>query len=99
MFGFAVGALALRHLHRTKHPVLDLSVFSVRTFRAGIYGGSAFRAGAGTLVFLLPLLLQLVFGLSAAASGSITFATAAGSLSMKIADRASSLASASAMSS
>ncbi len=85
VFGFAVGALALRHLHRTKHPVLDLSVFRVQTFRAGIYGGSAFRAGAGTLVFLLPLLLQLVFGLSAAASGSITFATAAGSLSMKIA--------------
>ncbi|MFY9694935.1 MAG: MFS transporter, partial [Xanthobacteraceae bacterium] len=85
VFGSAVGALALRHLHRTKHPVLDLSVFRVQTFRAGIYGGSAFRAGAGTLVFLLPLLLQLVFGLSAAASGSITFATAAGSLSMKIA--------------
>ncbi|MFZ0372418.1 MAG: MFS transporter [Xanthobacteraceae bacterium] len=85
VFGFAVGALALRHLHRTEHPVLDLSVFRVQTFRAGIYGGSAFRAGAGTLVFLLPLLLQLVFGLSAAASGSITFATAAGSLSMKIA--------------
>ena len=46
-----------------------------------------FRAGAGTLVFLLPLLLQVVFGLSAAVSGSITFATALGSMSMKMTAR------------
>jgi EmrB/QacA subfamily drug resistance transporter len=81
--GFAIGALALRHLRRTEHPVLDLSVFRIATFRTGILGGSMFRAGAGTLVFLLPLLLQIVFGLSAAASGSITFATAIGSVMMK----------------
>jgi EmrB/QacA subfamily drug resistance transporter len=83
--GFSLGALALQHLRRAKHPVLDLSVFRIPTFKAGIFGGSAFRSGAGTLVFLLPLLLQLVFGLSAAASGSITFATAVGSMSMKLA--------------
>jgi EmrB/QacA subfamily drug resistance transporter len=83
VLGAVVGAIALRHLWRTKHPVLDLSVFRIATFRAGVYGGSVFRAGAGTLVFLLPLLLQVVFGLSAAASGSITFATAVGSILMK----------------
>ncbi len=60
-----LGALALRHLRRATHPVLDLSVFRIATFRASICGGSVFRAGAGTLVFLLPLLLQVVFGLSA----------------------------------
>jgi MFS family permease len=87
VFGFALGALALRHLWRAKHPVLDLSVFRIATFRAGIYGGSMFRAGAGTLVFLLPLLLQVVFGLSAAVSGSITFATALGSVTMKMTAR------------
>ena len=85
--GFALGALSFRHLRRAKHPLLDLSVFRIPTFQAAIYGGSLFRAGAGTLVFLLPLLLQVVFGLSAFASGSITFATAAGSLSMKITAR------------
>jgi EmrB/QacA subfamily drug resistance transporter len=87
VIGFALGALSLRHLHRTKHPLLDLSVFRIPTFQAAIYGGSLFRAGAGTLVFLLPLLLQVVYGLSAFASGSITFATAVGSLSMKITAR------------
>jgi EmrB/QacA subfamily drug resistance transporter len=85
--GFALGALSFYHLRRTKHPLLDLSVFRIQTFQAAIYGGSLFRAGAGTLVFLLPLLLQVVFGLSAFVSGSITFATAAGSLSMKLTAR------------
>ena len=46
------------------------SVFRIPTFRVSICGGSLFRAGAGTLVFLLPLLLQVVFGLTAFASGT-----------------------------
>jgi EmrB/QacA subfamily drug resistance transporter len=87
VFGFVLGALALRHLRRAAHPLLDLSVFRIQTFKASIWGGSLFRAGAGTLVFLLPLLLQIVFGLTAFASGTITFATAAGSLTMKITAR------------
>jgi EmrB/QacA subfamily drug resistance transporter len=87
VLGVVVGTLALRHLWSSRHPLLDLSVFRIATFRASIYGGSLFRAGAGTLVFLLPLLLQVVFGLSAFASGCITFATAAGSMSMKLTAR------------
>jgi EmrB/QacA subfamily drug resistance transporter len=87
VLGFILGALALRHLLRSEHPLLDLSVFRIVTFRASIGAGSLFRAGAGTLVFLLPLLLQVVFGLSAAVSGSITFATAVGSMSMKMTAR------------
>jgi EmrB/QacA subfamily drug resistance transporter len=83
VLGVVLGTLALRHLLRSNHPLLDLSVFRIVTFRAGISGGSLFRAGAGTLVFLLPLLLQIVFGLSAFASGSMTFASAVGSMSMK----------------
>src|SRR5579884_1721767 len=85
--GFVLGALAIRHLRRAQHPLLDISVFRIATFQAAIFGGSLFRAGAGTLVFLLPLLLQVVFGLSAFASGTITFATAVGSLSMKLTAR------------
>ena len=38
-------------------------------------------------MFLLPLLLQVVFGMSAFASGTITFATALGSMSMKMTAR------------
>jgi EmrB/QacA subfamily drug resistance transporter len=81
--GFITGFFALRHLRRTEHPLLNLSIFRIPTFRASIGGGSLFRAGAGSLVFLLPLLLQVVLGMSAFASGLITFATAVGSMSMK----------------
>ncbi|HEX3938192.1 MAG TPA: MFS transporter [Xanthobacteraceae bacterium] len=84
-FGIVSGVLGIWHLHRAKYPVLDLSVFRITTFQTGISGGSLFRAGAGSLVFLLPLLLQVVFGMTAFASGTITFATAVGSISMKMA--------------
>jgi MFS family permease len=87
VLGVAFGTLALRHLWRSPHPLLDLSVFRIATFQTSITGGSLFRAGAGSLVFLLPLLLQVVFGLSAFASGTITFATALGSISMKLTAR------------
>ena len=87
VLGLVLGTLALRHLWRSPHPLLDLSVFKIATFQNSITGGSLFRAGAGSLVFLLPLLLQVVFGLSAFASGTITFATAVGSMSMKLTAR------------
>jgi EmrB/QacA subfamily drug resistance transporter len=85
--GLIIGAFALRHLNRQAHPLLDLSVFRTATFRASIGGGSLFRAGQGTLVFLLPLLLQVVFGMTAFASGILTFASAVGSMSMKVTAR------------
>jgi len=87
VLGVIFGTLALRHLWSSPHPLLDLSVFRIATFQTSITGGSLFRAGAGSLVFLLPLLLQIVFGLSAFASGTITFATAIGSISMKLTAR------------
>jgi EmrB/QacA subfamily drug resistance transporter len=85
--GLVIGGFALRHLRRQTHPLVDLSIFGTPTFRASIGAGSLFRAGAGTLVFLLPLLLQVVFGLTAFASGILTFATAVGSMSMKVTAR------------
>jgi EmrB/QacA subfamily drug resistance transporter len=81
--GMVVGGFALRHLKARKHPLLELSLFRTATFRASVGGGWLYRAGQGTLVFLLPLLLQVVFGMTAFASGILTFATAVGSMSMK----------------
>ena len=87
VFMLAVGsALVFTYvLHaRTKHaPVLDLKLLSVPTFRASIIGGSLFRVGIGAMVFLLPLLFQLVFGLTAFASGALTFAGAIGAILMR----------------
>ena len=55
----------------------------VPTFRLSVIGGSLTRITQGAQPFLLPLMLQLGFGMSAAASGSITIAGAIGSLGMK----------------
>ena len=65
-------------------PILDIALFRVRTFRASVVGGFVFRMGIGALPFLTPLMLQLGFGLSPFASGMITFAGAAGAITMKI---------------
>lgn len=83
----AVGLLALAgygwHARRHPHPLIDLTLFRCPTFRAGVVGGSIFRIGVGATPFLLPLMLQLGFGLSPLASGLLTFASAAGAMFMK----------------
>jgi hypothetical protein len=47
-------------------------------------GGFLFRIGIGAMPFLLPLMLQAGFGLSAFNSGMLTFAAAAGAMTMKL---------------
>lgn len=75
--------LYVRHARSKEHPLLQLKLFAIPTFRTAILGGSLFRIGIGAIPFLLPLLLQLGFGLSPFESGMITFVSAAGALSMK----------------
>ncbi|MCC7272249.1 MAG: MFS transporter [Alphaproteobacteria bacterium] len=81
--GLAAGAAYVRHAGRHPQPILDLSLLRVRSFGVSIYGGLLFRTGIGAIPFLLPLMLQLGFGLSAAQSGTITFVSAVGALLMK----------------
>ncbi|WP_296526267.1 DHA2 family efflux MFS transporter permease subunit [Rhodoplanes sp.] len=71
------------YARRTASPVIDLSLFALPTFRAGVAGGFVFRVGAGALPFLLPLLLQIGFGMTPFESGMVTFATAFGAMVMK----------------
>ena len=81
------GALAAAgywaHARSRAHPLLDLSLLGVATFRVSVVSGSLFRVGVGAVPFLLPLMLQLGFGESALQSGLVTFASAAGALAMK----------------
>ncbi|MFT4196952.1 MAG: MFS transporter [Pseudoxanthomonas sp.] len=71
------------HARRAPHPLIDLSLLKVPTFRIGVIGGSLFRIGIGAIPFLLPLMLQLGFGLDPLHSGAITFVSAAGAMFMK----------------
>ncbi len=83
----AIGALSLtayvRHANAHAGAILDLKLLKIPTFHAGVVGGFIFRVGIGAIPFLLPLLLQVGFGLTPFESGSLTFAAAAGSLMMK----------------
>jgi EmrB/QacA subfamily drug resistance transporter len=83
--GLAGIALYMRHARHVSNPILDLALLGLPTFRAAIAGGSLFRIGIGALPFLLPLLLQVGFGLNPLQSGLLTFASAAGALMMKLA--------------
>ncbi|WP_457798553.1 MFS transporter [Methylocystis sp. S23] len=73
----------LVHARRAEHPIIDLALLRIPTFRAAIYGGFLFRIGLGAVPFLLPLLLQVGFNLSAYESGLLTFVAAAGAMVMK----------------
>jgi EmrB/QacA subfamily drug resistance transporter len=78
-------AAYLMHAKRTPYPALDLTLFRLPTFRASVLGGFVFRLGIGALPFLLPLMLQVGFGMTPFQSGMITFASAAGAMTMKMA--------------
>jgi MFS family permease len=81
--GVALAYLYTRHARHTAHAILDLSLLKVRTFAAATVGGLFSRLIIGASPFLLALLLQLGFGLSAFQAGLLTFAGAAGALLMK----------------
>ncbi|HVI49980.1 MAG TPA: DHA2 family efflux MFS transporter permease subunit [Candidatus Sulfotelmatobacter sp.] len=81
--GLVAGGFYIRHAARHKAPILQLSLMKVQSFRLSVIAGSLTRITQGAHPFLLPLMLQLGFGLSPAQSGSIVLATALGSVLMK----------------
>jgi EmrB/QacA subfamily drug resistance transporter len=81
--GLALLAAYVRHWRREPNAILDLGLLSTPTFFTSAVGGFIFRVGIGAIPFLLPLMLQLGFGLTPFASGSLTFAAAAGAMLMK----------------
>ncbi len=85
LFVFAAVSLGLYlgHAKGNPHAIMDLSVFREQTFTVATIGGSLLRTAMGALPFLLAMLLQVGFGLSAFAAGLMTFMGGAGSLVMK----------------
>jgi MFS family permease len=81
------GAVAMTlyvfHARKVAAPPLDFRLARYPTFRAALIGGFLFRLGIGALPFLLPLMLQVGFGMTPFQSGMVTFATAVGALGMK----------------
>ena len=82
-----IGAISMTlyvmHARKTGSPVLDFGLLRLPTMRASIIGGFLFRLGIGALPFLLPLLMQVGFGLSPFKSGLVTFGSSLGAMGMK----------------
>jgi EmrB/QacA subfamily drug resistance transporter len=81
--GVAAGATAAWHARRHAHPLLDFRALRVRSYAVTIWGGSLFRVAIASIPFLLPLLFQVGFGLSAFAAGLLVLAVFAGNLLVK----------------
>ena len=72
------------HGFRAKYPLLNLSLFRIRTFRAAVSGSFFTRLGIGGVPFLLPLLYQVGFGYTPVQSGLLIMPQAIASMSMKL---------------
>ena len=85
LVGLALAILAGYWIYarRRSAPVLELKMFRCRTFSIAVLAGSVIRAGIATVPFLLPLLLQVGFGLNPFQSGLLTFLNTAGAMSMR----------------
>lgn len=66
----------VRYARAVPAPAVDLTLFRLRTFRVGTLAGGLCRVGLNGVPFLLPLMLQIGFGVSPIVSGSLTFASA-----------------------
>ena len=67
----------------TAFPLLDLTLFRIRTFRAAVSGGFFTRLGLGGIPFLFPLLYQVGLGFTPIQSGLLVLPQAIASLGMK----------------
>lgn len=78
-----LGAAAVRVMTRRDHPLFDLDVLRIKTFRVGNLSGSVYRLMITAAPFLFALLLQAGFGWSAASAGAIITAVFVGNLAIK----------------
>jgi EmrB/QacA subfamily drug resistance transporter len=84
MLGAVLTVLAVRHLRSADEPLLSLKPFSIPTFfMASLLAGLWVRAGINATPFLLPLMLQLVYGFTPLAAGTYLLVYFLGNLGMK----------------
>jgi EmrB/QacA subfamily drug resistance transporter len=82
LFAFAgVVLFAYRsYAKQRSNAALDLTQFRVRTFRIGVIAGGLSRIGIASVPFMLPLFLQIGFGLNPLQSGATTFVSSLGTI-------------------
>jgi EmrB/QacA subfamily drug resistance transporter len=83
--GALLGTLAIRHAMRHPAPLLSLGPFKVPSFAVGtLSGGGLFRLSASGTAFILPVMFQVGFGMTAFAAGLLVGSYLAGDLGIKV---------------
>ena len=85
LLGLSLALLAGYWLHAKSlaFPLLQLSLFKIRTFRAAVSGSFFTRLGIGGVPFLLPLLYQVGLGFTPVQSGLLIMPQALAAMAMK----------------
>lgn len=73
-----------KHASGAEHPLLRLSLFGVRTFRAAVAGGFVTRLGIGGMPFLLPLFYQVGLGYGPIQSGLLVMPQPLAAMTLKV---------------
>ena len=81
--GVGLSAVAIRHLMRTRHPLLDLQILRIRTFRVPHNSGGLYRLTISAVPFLLPLMFQDAFGWSPLKAGNFVLFVFLGNVAIK----------------
>jgi EmrB/QacA subfamily drug resistance transporter len=86
LLGISILLLGGYGLHATKtlFPLLALSLFRIRTFRAAVSGSFFTRLGIGGIPFILPLLYQVGLGFTPIQSGLLMMPQAIAAMSLKM---------------
>jgi hypothetical protein len=78
-----VGFVAVRHARRAAHPLISLAPLRVPTYAVTMWGGTLCRIAVNAVPYLLPLLFQVGFGLSAFHAGLLILGGAVANVGMK----------------
>jgi EmrB/QacA subfamily drug resistance transporter len=81
--GLLLAGYGIRTL-QTPYPLLMLSLFRLRTFRAAVVGSFVGRLGLGGIPFLFPLLYQIGLGFTPVQSGLLIAPQAMAAIGLKI---------------
>jgi EmrB/QacA subfamily drug resistance transporter len=72
------------HASKAEFPLLELTLFRIRTFRAAVAGSFFTRLGIGGIPFLFPLLYQVGLGFTPIQSGMLMMPQAIAAMSLKL---------------
>jgi EmrB/QacA subfamily drug resistance transporter len=81
--GLGLGCVAFYLARRKRYPLIDVTTLDIPTFSVTVVAGTLTRIAIGAVPYLLPLMFQIGFGLSAFKSGLLLIVSAVGNLGMK----------------